>query len=62
MRVKVGDRWYSSDEQPICIQVSEGEQRQIEDMDRSVATHGKYAVFPDADKTTAEEKLGWLGG
>ena len=62
MRVKVGDRWYSSDEQPICIQVSKGEQRQIAEMDRSIAKHGKYAIFPNADKTTAEEKLEWMGG
>ena len=62
MRVKVGDCWYSSDEQPICIQVSDGEQRQIANMDRSVATNGKYAIFPNPEKTTVEEKLEWMKG
>ncbi|WP_413615730.1 hypothetical protein MRB56_02345 [Halomonas cupida] len=47
MKVKVGNQWHDSNEEPICIQVSEGEQEQIGSMDRSVATEGKYAIFPD---------------
>lgn len=61
MRVKIGDTWYDSNEQSICLQVSEGEQQQIADMDRAVSKNGKYAVFPDADKTTATQKLEWMG-
>lgn len=60
MKVKIGDTWYGSNEQPICIQVSEIEQKQIGALDRSVAKNGKYAVFPDAELTTAEEKLNWM--
>lgn len=47
MRVKVGNQWHDSREEPICIQVSEGEQLQIAQMDRRVAKKGKYAIFPD---------------
>ena len=60
MRVKIGDKWHSSDIEPICLQVNEVEQKQIAQMDRSVATSGKYAVFPDADQTSSEEKLDWM--
>lgn len=48
MRVRIGDQWYSTKDQPICIQLSELEQQQIAAMDRSVAPQGKYAVFPRA--------------
>jgi len=47
MRVKIGDKWHNSDDEPICIQISELEQKQIGNIDRSVATQGKYAIFPD---------------
>lgn len=60
MRVKIGDTWYSSDEQPICIQVNETEQQQIGNLDRAVAKEGKYAVFPESNKTSVEEKLDWM--
>jgi len=61
MRVKVGDKWFDSNEQPICIQVSEGEQEQIGRMDRRVAKEGKYAVFPDIE-LTREECLAFMRG
>ncbi len=60
MRVKIGDTWYNSNKQPICIHVNEDEQQQIANMDRAVGKNGKYAVFPDDDKTTAEQKLEWM--
>jgi len=59
MRVKIGDTWYNSDDQPICIQVSEFEQRQICSLDRSVATQGKYAIYSDG-QGTADEILKWM--
>jgi len=62
MRVKIGDTWYNSDDQPICIQLTEGEQKQICSMDRSISTQGKYAIFPDADSMTIEEKLKFMEG
>jgi len=58
MRVKIGSTWYSSDDQPLCVEVSEGEQRQIADMDRSVATHGRYAAFPDG--WSVEQARQWI--
>lgn len=60
MRVKIGDTWHDSDEEPICIEVSETEQKQIADMDRSVARHGRYAKFPDADAMTSEQMFDWM--
>lgn len=59
MRVKIGNTWYNSDDQPICIQVSEGEQRQIAALDRSVASQGKYAKYDDKH-ITGEEILDWM--
>ncbi len=60
MRVKIGFTWYDSNEQPICIQVSEGEQSQIADLDRSIARNGKYAVFPNTEEMSTEEMLSWM--
>lgn len=60
MRVKIGDTWFDSNDQPICIQVSEGEQKQIASIDRSVAPKGKYAIFPNASDWTEERMREWL--
>ena len=46
MRVKIGSQWHDSELEPICVQLSVGEQRQIAGMDRAAAPNGKYAVFP----------------
>lgn len=58
MKVKIGSVWHDSNEEPICIQISKGEQQQIADIDRSVATNGKYAIFPG--DWTREEMLTWM--
>lgn len=60
MKVKIGDTWYDSNEQPICIQVSEQEQRQIADIDRSIAPKGKYAIFPDIMNWTHDQMREWM--
>lgn len=57
MRVKIKDTWYNSASEPICIQVSESEQEQI---GRMKNFQGKFAVFPDTEKTSREEKLAWM--
>lgn len=62
MRVKIGDTWYDSDDQAICIQVSETEQQQIGAMDRLLAPEGKYAIFQDDDERTEEERRKWMDG
>ncbi|SDJ89360.1 hypothetical protein [Billgrantia gudaonensis] len=58
MRVKIGNQWHDSRDEPICIQVSEGEQLQIAQMDRTVAKNGKFAVFPE-DWTT-HQAIDWM--
>lgn len=60
MRVKIGNRWYDSNQQPICIQISEEEQEQIANMDRQVANKGKYASFPPNCNMSAAEMLKWM--
>lgn len=60
MRVKIGDQWYNSEKQPICVQLSETEQQQIADMDRTVATKGKYASFPEGWPWSHDERLKWM--
>jgi hypothetical protein len=62
MRVKIGNIWYDAEYEPICIQVSEGEQKQIAEMDRAVATQGKYAVFPDRLGWSSDQMLAWMDG
>ncbi|WP_280570664.1 hypothetical protein [Chromohalobacter sp. 296-RDG] len=58
MRVKIGNQWHDSNDEPICIQVSEGEQKQIASIDRSVAPNGIYAIFPDNWRRQA--MLDWM--
>ena len=60
MKVKIGDTWYDSDEQPICVQVTEGEQQQIADIDRAVAPAGKYCIFPDSEDWDMESMREWM--
>lgn len=60
MRVKIGNQWHDSHEEPICIQVSPGEQQQIADMDRSVAPNGRYAVFPDSWSANPGAMRRWI--
>lgn len=67
MRVKIGNTWYDSKDQAICIQVSEEEQAHIGAMVRSVAPEGKYAKFEDKLSCiklypTAEAKRKWMEG
>lgn len=61
MKVKIAASWYDSNVEPICIQVSEKEQAQIASLDRSVATEGKYASFPDG-WGSPYQMLDWMKG
>ncbi|OLF81274.1 hypothetical protein AWH62_00950 [Maricaulis sp. W15] len=61
MRVKIGDDWFDSDHQPICIELSEAE---IDRVDRFLvngedAPERKFACFPD-DWGTSEEMIAWM--
>ena len=60
MRVKIGNKWYNSDEQPICIQISEKEQALIGDMQRGPESNGMFAVFPEDTTMSAEQRLAWM--
>lgn len=62
MKVKIGDKWYDSKDEPICLQVSKGEQEQIGNLDRSKAPSGKYAVFPDESNWTPDSMHKWMRG
>lgn len=59
MRVKIGNTWYDSLEQPICIEVNSTEKGQIQDMDMAGKNKAKYASFPD-DSMSKEEMLAWM--
>jgi len=58
MRVKIGDTWYNSDDQPICVELSEEEQRQIAYMDDSFPV--KYAVIHKPCEWTLDESREWM--
>ncbi len=60
MKVKIGDTWYDSADEPICIHVSKMEQDQIGSIDRTVIAQGKYASFPDSLKANADQRLKWM--
>ena len=60
MRVKIGDTWYDSNDQPLCIQVSEDEQQAIADMDRSIATSGKFGVGKTDSSFTPDDFRAWI--
>lgn len=62
MRVKIGDTWYDSNDQPICIQISEIEHGHISGMDRGVASQCKYASFPDSSGMSPDQMRDWMEG
>ena len=62
MRVKVGDTWYTSDEQPICIELSEAECAKVIGMNLLVRGKRKHAVLPNARNMTAAEVEKWMEG
>jgi len=60
MRVKIDGVWHDSNEEPICIQISENEQQQIASVNRVDAPSGKYAIFPG--EWEREDMLKWMEG
>jgi len=59
MRVKIGDQWFSSDDQPICVELTDQDKSNIENMDPDAT---RYAVFPDALASSVDEKYEWMAG
>ena len=62
MRVKVGDTWYSSDEQPICIELSEAECARITGVNLLVSEKRKHALVPNMRNMTTAEIKKWMEG
>jgi len=62
MKVKIGNKWYDSSNQPICIQVSQKEQEIIASIDRENAPKGKFACFPDKPILSKSEMVSWMEG
>lgn len=44
MRVRIGERWYSAEDEPLAIELNEGERAQIAAMGSGVRV---YCQFPD---------------
>lgn len=55
MKVKVGDKMYSGDEQPIMVILTDGDKRNITNM---LPEATKYAEYPDT--YDQEEVLRWM--
>tara|TARA_R110001606_G_scaffold392160_1_gene560860 strand:- start:493 stop:681 length:189 start_codon:yes stop_codon:yes gene_type:complete len=60
MKVKIGDTWYSSDDQPICIQVESHKEYSLLTVTNKKGTDGKIAFFPESDASDRESKLEWM--
>lgn len=43
MRVKIGNEWYSDNDQPIMIELTEGDKKNISNMAEGAT---RYAVYP----------------
>ena len=58
MKVKIGDTWYSSTEQPICVQTTDKEHDIIVNMRRD--GRGQFASAPDDYFESPEHMLNWM--
>lgn len=59
MRVKIGSTWYHSDEQAICIELTEENKKKIASMGPD---YDKLAEFPDDMEVSREEMTEWMKG
>lgn len=57
MKVKIGGHWYDSEKQPICIDLTEQDKKNIAAMDPD---YTKYAVFPDASELEPRQMFDWM--
>ncbi len=59
MRVKIADTWYDVGVgRPIMVELTPADRRNIGNMAEDAT---KYAIFDNADETTAAEKYDWMG-
>jgi len=52
MKVKVGDKVYDGEKEPVMIILSEGNKQQIADMHPDAT---KYCVYPDTEEWTEDD-------
>lgn len=57
MKVKIADKWYDSEDSAICVELSEQDKHNINNMHPECK---KYASFPKSDKRTNQEKYDWM--
>lgn len=55
MRVKVGNNWFDSHNQPICVELSDEDKAHIAGMPGK-----KYASFPDNSAMSFGAKMEWM--
>lgn len=59
MRVKIGSKWYSSDDQDLCVEFTEIELDQVKAMNPEVAPNRRFAVMEERGRTH-EEMRAWI--
>lgn len=57
MRVRIGDFWYDSKKQPLCVELDQDEQEQIS---RLINTQNKLKFFSKPDRMTDDYHSGWI--
>lgn len=50
MKIKIGDKIYDSEKQPVMIIISEEEKKQISNMAKEAT---KYCIYPDNEEWTS---------
>ena len=58
MQIKVGDKIYSENDQPIMVILTDADKKNIANM---LPECTKYASFPDDTKLTEDEQYAWMG-
>lgn len=60
MRIKVQDKWFDSDEEPLCVQFSKKDLENLKNAEWPENVKHKYATFPDHFEMTQEECSEWM--
>jgi len=57
MRVKIGDKWFDGNEQPVMVELTDSDKQNIANM---LPHCTKYAMFPDNDHRSTEDMKKWM--
>ena len=57
MKIKIGFKVYDSEEHAVMVVLSDKDKENIANMDADAT---RYAVFPDTDPSTVEDRLAWM--